>query len=144
MELRKRGEFIVASGEGIPDYGRVRLKTVDEYDTERKISGSVTEVHKPLGSAAEMSATHDALIWDNGGSLIPKWSPIAIGLRRAYEKLCWKYGADGVLPLYREGNLYNFYLAKTAAPVQLNPVEGEIEMAPGDAKSGNSRQVKRP
>jgi len=125
IELKKRGEFVVG--------------------TERKISGSVTGVHKPLGSAAAMGAMHDDhLIWDNGGSMIPKWSPIAIGLRRYYAELCSKYGADGVLPPYREGNLYNFYLAKTAAPVQLIPMKANVEMAPRASESGNRRLAMKP
>ena len=91
-----------------------------------------------------MSVTHDSFIWEHGGALVPKWSPIAVGMRRAYDDLCWKYGAAGVLPLYREGNLYNFYLAKTANPVQLSPMEGEVEMAPRDSESGNRRPATKP
>ena len=147
--LKKRGEFIVASGQGIPDYGRVRLNTIDENETPRRISGSVTEVHKPLGSAAEMSATHDSFILEAGGALVPRWSPIAIGMRKAYEELVWRHGTEGVLPLYREGNLYNFYLRKVGDAKQLNPMEdggsggAAVAAAPGNL-SGNFRQVQKP
>ena len=62
VNLVSKGEFIVASGQGIPDYGRVKLATQDENGTDRRITGSVTNVHKPLGSAGELSATHDSCL----------------------------------------------------------------------------------
>ena len=87
LELESKGEFLVASGQGITDFGRVKLDTCDEFYLPRRISGSVTEVHKPLGSAGELARTHDAMLWEDGGALIPKWSPIAKGLRREYARL---------------------------------------------------------
>ena len=92
----------------------------------RRISGSVTEVHKPLGSAGELSGTHDAVLWEDGGALLPKWSPIAKGLRREYARLLRIHGSRGVLPLYKENGLYNFYLQMRgpAKRVELSPFEG--------------------
>ena len=121
VHLEKIGEFMTASGEVIPNYGKVKFKTVDEDRNPRVVRGSVTEVHKPLGAAAELSQRHDAVLWEEGGFLIPKGSWVARRLRKELRKLLRKGGrSEGVLPLYREGNLYNFYLKK----------EGPTEVAP--------------
>ena len=70
----------------------------------------MTKVHKPLASGGDLSERHDAIIWEDGGSLISKGHPIAQGLRAEYRRLVNWYGAREILPLYREGRLYNFYL----------------------------------
>ena len=115
VDLVSRGEFIVASGQGLPDYGRVKLSTQDEHGADRRITGSVTDVHQPLGSAGELSGAHDGFLWNDGGCLITKWSPIARALRQEFERLKRRYKSVGLLPLYKEGNLYNFYLEEERA-----------------------------
>ena len=62
VDLVSRGEFIVASGQGIPDHGRVEFSTQDEHGADRRIMGSVTDVHKPFGSAGELSGTPDGFL----------------------------------------------------------------------------------
>ena len=52
VTLEKVGEFVVASGDTIPNYGRVAFKIEDENGLKRGIKGSVTDVHKPLASAS--------------------------------------------------------------------------------------------
>ena len=79
---RKQGEFIVASGDTIPDYGRVQLQVEDEQGYLRGMKASVTEVHKPLGSAAEFAKSHDSFLWEHGGALVPKSHPVAVGMRK--------------------------------------------------------------
>jgi hypothetical protein len=121
------GEFVVADGGGVPNYGRFKVPCEDEYGYPRSFKASGTTIHKPLGSAAEFAANYDCLLWAEGGTLIPKNSRLARGLRRAYYDLKKKYGTDVQheceLPLYREGNLYNIYLKQTGAVKQLDAVE---------------------
>jgi hypothetical protein len=76
-----------------------------------------------LGSAAEFSSSHDALLWAEGGTLIPKRSKLAQELRKAYFRLRRQFGPEGELPIYREGNLYNIYLQQVGAPEKLNTLE---------------------
>ncbi|CAK0904033.1 unnamed protein product, partial [Prorocentrum cordatum] len=94
LNLQQKGEFRVASGDVIPDFGRVRVPGIDEHGNQRGISGAVTAVHKPLGSAAEVSKGHDSFIWHNGGALVPKHHPVAVGTRRAFNELTRYYGRE--------------------------------------------------
>ena len=52
--------------------------------------------------------------------MVPKHHPIAQGMRKAYEELTYYYGDHMTLPLYREGQLYNFYLKQSGPPQELN------------------------
>ena len=144
--LEAQGEVIVASGEEIPNFGRFRVPAVDAKGNRRSFAAYATKVHKPLGSAAEFSKSHDCVLWAEGGSLIPKSSPLAIGLRKEYYRLKHLHGDCDELPLYREGNLYNMYLRQSGVPEQLNPVqEGGASSSgarPADGhQSGNTRQA---
>ena len=131
IPLTQAGEFMTANGAVIPNYGRVKLDTVDEDWNMRAVRGAVTEVHKPLCSASEMAKNHDAVLWQEGGFLIPKHGEAARRVREAVNKVIKRFGRTaGILPLYREGGLYNFYL-KRAGPAQLAPLAAEGAAAPG-------------
>ena len=144
--LEARGEFIVASGEEIPNFGRFRVPAVDANGKRRSFAAYATKVHKPLGSAAEFSSTHDCVLWAEGGSLIPKNSALAIGLRKEYYRLKEIHGECDELPLYREGNLYNMYLKQDGVPEQLSPLQEAASSSGASAadgrQSGNARQAK--
>ena len=84
--------------------------------------GSVTNVHKPLIGASEVARKHDAFIWQDGGALVPKDSPVARGMRDAWWQLTAWHGDHAILPLHREGNLYNFYMKKVT-PAELSPAD---------------------
>ena len=144
--LEARGEFIVASGEEIPNYGRFRVPAVDANGKRRSFAAYATKVHKPLGSAAEFSSSHDCVLWAEGGSLIPKNSALAIGLRKEYYRLKEIHGECDELPLYREGNLYNMYLKQDGVPEQLSPLQEVPSSSRASAvdgrRSGNARQAK--
>jgi len=143
QELEKCGEFVVASGADIPNYGRYKFEAKDETGNHRRVKGSVTEVHKPLGAGCDLSVNHDTFIWSDGGAVVPRWGPVAAGLRREYARLTKIHGTAGILPLYREGNLYNYYLEKvsdlTIAPMEeVAPQEGQAS----SSSSGNRRQAR--
>ena len=138
LPLIKKGSFTVANEEEIPDYGRVRVPSVDEKWLARGIAGNITEVHKPLASAAELAEHHDTFVWRSGGALVPRDSPIARGMRAEFQRLVRQYGDDEVVNLYREGKLYNFYLqttgpAKQMYEVNLAGIEQEASI-PGEAE----------
>ena len=134
-DLESKGEFIVASGEQIANYGRFRVPAVDARGKQRSFSGFATKVHKPFRSAAKFSKSHDCLLWAEGGSLIPKASPLAKGLRKEYYRLKKIHADCDELPIFREGNLFNMHLKQDGEVKQLSPLhEGPA--------SGNSRQAK--
>ena len=138
VTLERVGDFRVANGEKIPRYGRVKVKTEDEKGNKRCFRATVTHVHKPLGSAGEFSRTHDAMLWDTGGVLIPKENKIAKAMRSYYKALVEKYGDKGILPLVKEGNLFNIYLRKRGPVEELNALSDESdESAPRARSSGN-------
>ena len=140
----KDGEgFRVANGAHIPNFGRYKVFCKDEDDDGRNFKASCTHVHKPLGSAAEFTTNHDVILLAEGGALLPKDGPVAKGLRQAYEQLVAKYGKCKEIPLYREGNLYNFYLKMEKEPQELNANES-TGSGGADAKpsSGFHRQAR--
>ena len=53
LPLEKRGEFRVASGAVFPNLGKIKMKSTDESRIGRWTRGHITEVAKPLLSAAE-------------------------------------------------------------------------------------------
>jgi len=137
--LKVVSHFKVASGEQIPDFGRAKMSSRDEHGNRRSIKGSLTKVHKPLGSASEFSGTHDCWLYEEGGVLLPKNGPVAKGLRAEYNRLVARHGIGDSLPIYREGNLYNFYLEMEPWK-QLNPLQvGGSSSSSGDGQSGNVR-----
>ena len=66
LPLEKRGEFRVASGAVIPNLGKIKMKSTDESGVARSIRGHITEVAKPLLSAAEVSRRWDSLLFEDG------------------------------------------------------------------------------
>ena len=140
VKLEKVGDFRVANGDRIPRYGRVKVRTEDEKGNKRSFRATVTHVHKPLGSAGEFSKTHDAMIWDTGGVLIPKSSLVAKAMRSYYGALVKRYGDHGHLELVKEGNLFNIYLKKRGPVEELNALSDDAGGSPAES-SGNRRQV---
>ena len=141
------GEFVVADGKTIPNYGRYKLHAIDEERLSRGFAASVTTVHKPLGSASEFSRTHDAMIYEDGGVLIPRRSPLAVGMRNEYDRLVRLHGHCHAMPIHREGRLYNFYVKPTGTLQKVDGSEVEAQLnaatsASSSSSSGNSRQAK--
>ena len=149
-DLVKVGSFKGAGGTGIDNFGRFKVPAEDEDGYQRDFKAFVADIHKPLGSAAEFSETHDGILWHDGGALLPRKSPIAVGLRKEYWRLKALYGDCHEIPLYREGQLYNFYLKRRGALTKLSSVElsaqeegGEAVDAGAELFSGNPRQARQ-
>ena len=130
-------DFVVASGGKIANYGRVKLPVQDEQGFSRKLQGSVTDVHKPLGSGSDMAKHGDRYMWHTGGVVIPRRSPVALGLHKEYQRLVRLHGRRGEIRLHREGNLYNYYVKKIGK-AELAPV---TETWPSSASGGTQART---
>ena len=106
-------------------------------------TATVTHVHKPLGSAAVFSRTHNAYIFDEGGYLIPKVSIVAKKMREYYNKLVQQHGSSTHLPLHREGNLYNIWLKQDGPSHELVALEWSPSTESERSRSPFSRQGPR-
>ena len=99
------------------------------------MSGSVTDVHKPLGSGSAIAKNSDTYLWDTGGVIIPRSSPVAKGLCEEYHRLVHLYGNRGAIQLHREGALYNYYVKKIGK-AELAPV---VEAGPSSSAGAPPR-----
>ena len=123
LPLEKCGEFRVASGATIPNSGKIKMKSTDESGIERTLRGKITEASKPLLSAEEVSKRWDSLLFEDGGILLERRSPVALEIRAVLTKhKVW--GRRGrSIRLYREGNLYDAYVRTGDVAQELAPVE---------------------
>ena len=123
LPLEKRGEFRVASGAAIPDLGKIKMKSTDESGLERTLRGNITEVAKPLLSAAEVSKRWYSLLFEDGGTLLERNTLVASEIRTVLAKhKVWSRRGKSTR-LYREGNLYNAYVRTGDVTSELAPVE---------------------
>ena len=123
LPLEKRGEFRVASGAVIPNLGKIKMKSTDESGIDRTLRGNITEVAKPLLSAAEVSKRWDSLLFEDGGTLLERNTPVALEIRAVLAKhKVWSRRGKS-MPLNREGNLYNAYVRAGHVTPELAPVE---------------------
>ena len=100
-----------ASGEIIRGYGTTSLRGKDEKGIGRKLTGQVTEVHKILVSAGALHKKgFSTWIGPGGGCIIPLKHPINDALGVAYAAAIGKHGDEGIIPLYEENGVYNFYI----------------------------------
>ena len=111
----------MASGTAIPDLGNIKVKATDESGEQRMLHGHITEVAKPLLSAAEVSSRWDSYLFEDGGVLLERNSPIAQEVRAVLARHdVWNQHG---IRLYREGNLYNMYVKAGDLVPMLAPVE---------------------
>ena len=117
--------YKTASGEFIEDYGPCELAGEDEHGVLRSLPGRCSDVHKTLASASKIAVNGrmDHYLGFDGGYCVPRDSPVGRGLRAALESLVQKHGMKGLIPVYLEDGVYNFYLRvkpEEAAAVQGN------------------------
>ena len=112
------------------NFGKVSLSLKDENEYARKMKGSVADVRKPLAPAGERSGNNDALLFEDGGYLLPKTGPIAVALRKELQTLMNVHGTDKVMQLRKEKGLYNFYL-QVKDMTELSAVEKGASKATG-------------
>eukprot|EP00434_Breviolum_minutum_P042976 symbB.v1.2.038276.t1/scaffold5896.1/size48089/1 len=125
--------FKTASGELVPGQGTGVYEGSDENGGRCRISGPVTNVHKPLVSAYRCMSKGRLLVLDeNGGHIVPLNTPVAYDIQKALKKASWKQKQRWI-PVYQENGIYNFYL-KGKSPEAENPgePEGRPEGEPGE------------
>ena len=120
------------------------MPMMTEQGRHSGLPGSVTTVHKPLGSGAVLSKQFDAFLGSEGGVLVPKGHPVAKEMREYYQYLKQWYGNEEFVKLYREGNLYNFYVKKTGPTTKEVGAVDSGGPTPDKPESGNDRQVPKP
>ena len=100
-----------ASGEVIGTYGDGCIRGTDRHGIVRKVNGKISDVHKILVSASRMHKK-GFCTWmgPGGGDIIPLNDPVCQALGAAYDKAIKQYGDNGIIPLYEENGVYNFYL----------------------------------
>ena len=74
---------------------------------------------------------------------MPKSHPVAIGMRKEWERLTAQHGLDKVMTLHRQGSLYNFYVKMPKEVTQISAVDEKAKEI-NAFKSGNSRQARWP
>ena len=106
--------YKTASSERIEDYGAIVFTGNDEQGWTRSVSGRVSDVHKPLTSAARMAERGgmDFYLGSDGGYAIPRSSEIGWRMRAYFDRMLAKFSASGLLPVYVENGVYNYYLLK--------------------------------
>ena len=110
----------------------------------RNLKGRVVDVHKPLASAAKVCvAGMDIWMGNDGGNMMKKDSPVAIGLRKRFTELVKMHGDGNMVPVYEQNGVFvfDFFMkdgADAGKSVDLAPVE-EASAAP----EGFPRQARK-
>ena len=128
--------YRTATGEYVEDQGPAIIAGTDEYGIVRRLRGRAVEVHKTLACASQLiSKGQDCFLYDDGGWLMPSGSELAQKIRKLVEEYSARNYTPGLLPMYVENGVYNFYLQ---VPVEkmMSPLEGDAPI------SGGSRQAK--
>ena len=132
----------------------VLLKRTSDLTSEgwrRDFRAFVADIHEPLGSAAEVSESHDSIPWHDRGALLSGQGPTAVGLRKEYWRLKQMHRDCHEIPPCQEGQLWNFYLKCRGALTKLSSLELNAQDEGGAAvdagagrSSGNPRPAEQP
>ena len=125
----------------------MRIIGTDEYGNARRVTGRLTDVHKPLVSASLVCKNGKLDSWitsvneyGQSGYLIPRNGPIAEGLRKSFTALTARHGYSTLIPLYEENGVYNFYVKKQRCEA-VQSLDKSLSIGASDNRSGNVRQV---
>ena len=103
--------FKTASGEILPDEGKLLWPCFLQDGRKCRLRGHVTDVHKPLISAGNVLDEGKVAILHSGGGSILSWnSPTGILISRAMTRGPRRAQVDELIKLYKENNVYNFYV----------------------------------
>ena len=103
--------FKTASGEILPDEGQLMWPCFLQDGRKCWLRGHVTDVHKPLISAGKVLGKDKvAILHSSGGSILSWNSPTGILISRAMTKGPRQARTDELIKLYKENNIYNFYV----------------------------------
>ena len=103
--------FKTASGEILPDEGQLMWPCFLQDGRKCWLRGHVTDVHKPLISAGKVLGKDKVAILHSSGGSIFSWNSSTGNLiSRAMTKVTRQVRSDELIRLYREDNIYNFYV----------------------------------
>ena len=103
--------FKTASGEILPDEGQLMWPCFLQDGRKYRLRGHVTDVHKPLISAGRVPGKDKvAILHSSGGSILSWSSPTGTLISRAMTKGPRQARSDELIKLYKESNIYNFYV----------------------------------
>ena len=119
------------------------------------LRGHVTDVHKPLISAGKVLGKDKvAILHSSGGSILSWNSPTGNLISRAMTKDTRQARSDELISLYREDNIYNFYVKgfdgnwqaqnfDTGAAVSVLPPSyaKPVQLLPGGSRQALSAKV---
>ena len=75
---------------------------------------AVADVHKILVSAAKLHEKgHTSWLGPGGGEIIPLNHPVSKAMITAYHKAVDEFDKMGIIPVYEENGVYNFYLTRS-------------------------------
>ena len=112
-----------ASGELVPTKGQTRVVGEDDRGRNWALKGTRVKCHKPLISAARMvNLGWDHWMTSGGGYCIRRDSAVAKKIAALLEEEASKPDACGLLRLYEEFGVYNFYL-RMGSDGGVKPVE---------------------
>ena len=108
--LQKRGELYVANDASLNHYQRFKYPAWDARGKRRLAAAWLANVNKPIMYAPEASMAHDSFLYNDGGLLIERDSPISRGSRRESHRLINARGADKLTGLEKRRGLYNLWV----------------------------------
>ena len=143
IEGGKTVTYKTATAELVESAGGIKVKG-QEFSSGQmiEVKGMRAPVHKPLLAAGDVTNKgSDIYLWNDGGYIITKSSPILADLRACFAKSIAKHGTKGMVEACKEGNVYNVYLKVKSE----NP-SGEAQSLNANTASGSGgpRQDRSP
>ena len=102
--------YKTASGELMKDEGGLRLTASDEHNVARSLKGRVADIHKPLVAPSQCAkAGQRTYLDEKGGWMFAHDGKVGKQIEKLLAKESQQPG-HGMLPIYQEKGVYNFYL----------------------------------
>ena len=111
-ELKPLNSFKTASGEIIQDEGPLRFVGKSEDGRRLALNGRVTDIHKPLVSAAKVAERNLVIVDGRGGTVIRGGTRAAKRIQQMVNNQLGRDPSAEAIRLHRERGVYNFYLEK--------------------------------
>ena len=136
--------YKTASGEFIEDYGSAKVLGLDEAGTTREIRGRVSDVHKPLVAAHDVSVKGNlnSYITDKGGFLVARESELGLAIEKSVLALVKKFKGKGLIRMAWENSVLNFYLKMSGEHQGVEPLRVSSVEPIGAEDLGNPRPVR--
>ena len=133
--------YKTASGELMKDEGGLRLTASDEHNVARSLKGRVADIHKPLIAPSQCAkAGQRTYLDDKGGWMFAHDGRVGKQIEKLLKKESSQPG-HGMLPIYQEKGVYNFYL-KLGSNGSIAPLEEDPKANSSSSSSTDDGPVK--